>query len=71
MTIPREIKADPDNIEIGKDGLICEMGTNSGLLLPQVATEWNWDAKEFLNHTCEKAGLPNNSWKTGKCKFLY
>ena len=49
-------------IEIGRHGLIIEgMGT-SGLLLPQVATEWKWDASEFLTNCCLKAGLPPDSW---------
>ena len=34
----------------------------SGLLLPQVAVEWKWDAKEFLNQTCKKAGLAPDCW---------
>jgi uncharacterized protein (TIGR00296 family) len=37
------------------------MGT-SGLLLPQVATEWEWDAAEFLTNCCLKAGLPPDAW---------
>ena len=51
-----------DNIIIGEDGLIVEMGFSRGLLLPQVATENNMDAEEFLSHTCLKAGLSPNSW---------
>jgi uncharacterized protein (TIGR00296 family) len=52
----------PDMIQIGRHGLIVEgMGT-SGLLLPQVATEWKWDASEFLLNCCMKAGLPPDSW---------
>ena len=52
----------PDMIQIGRHGLIVEgMGT-SGLLLPQVATEWKWDASEFLLNCCLKAGLPPDSW---------
>jgi len=35
---------------------------SSGLLLPQVATEWKWDASEFLSNCCMKAGLPPDSW---------
>jgi len=55
-------KSLPDMIQIGRHGLIVEgMGT-SGLLLPQVATEWNWDASEFLLNCCLKAGLPPDSW---------
>jgi uncharacterized protein (TIGR00296 family) len=59
---PRERKMLPDLIEIGRHGLIIEgMGT-SGLLLPQVATEWKWDPSEFLTNCCLKAGLPPDSW---------
>ena len=36
---------------------------NSGLLLPQVAAEYGWDRKEFLEQTCLKANLPKNSYK--------
>ncbi|MFH1727327.1 MAG: AmmeMemoRadiSam system protein A [Pseudomonadota bacterium] len=50
-------------IEVGKHGIIIRSAYNSGLLLPQVATEWNWDREEFLSHTCEKAGLPMDAWK--------
>lgn len=56
---PREY---PKVIKIGKDGLIIEKGFRSGLLLPQVATENNMDAKEFLLHLCLKAGLPYTAW---------
>ena len=31
----------------------------SGLLLPQVATDYGWDRETFLEHTCAKAGLPS------------
>ena len=46
-----------DQIEIGKHGLLIYKDGHSGLLLPQVATEWGWDAKTFLEQTCLKAGL--------------
>ena len=48
---------------IGRDGLIIENNQNSGLLLPQVPKEYNWNVEEFLEHTCEKAGIAKNSWK--------
>jgi AMMECR1 domain-containing protein len=35
----------------------------SGLLLPQVATEFGWDRDTFLEHICLKAGLPKDVWK--------
>jgi len=49
-------------IEIGKDGLMIKDEFGSGLLLPQVAIEWKWNAKEFLNQTCRKAGLEPDCW---------
>lgn len=68
LTPPQTIKVNnpqeyPEKIKIGEDGLIVRFGYNSGLLLPQVPIEWGWDEQEFLEHTCEKAGLPRNCWK--------
>ena len=50
-------------IKVGRDGLIVRNGFNSGLLLPQVPVEYSWNEKEFLEYTCEKAGLPKDYWK--------
>jgi AmmeMemoRadiSam system protein A len=61
LTPPRPIR--PDEIEIGRHGLIARLGGRSGLLLPQVAPDWGWDAAEFLERTCEKAGLPRGAWR--------
>ncbi|MCK9632057.1 MAG: TIGR00296 family protein [Methanoregula sp.] len=66
LTVPEPLKGDPPerpgNVIVGRHGLIARgMGT-SGLLLPQVATEYGWDATTFLDHTCMKAGLPNRCW---------
>ncbi len=61
LTPPELIKCKPNEyekfIEIGRDGLIVRKGARSGLLLPQVPVEWNWNKKEFLEETCMKAGL--------------
>ena len=51
-----------EEIEVGKHGIYITQGLYSGLLLPQVATEYGWDRKSFLEHTCTKAGLPKESW---------
>jgi len=48
----------PEEIRIGTHGLYVRRGGLAGLLLPQVAEEWNWDAPEFLRRTYEKAGIP-------------
>jgi hypothetical protein len=54
---------DINEIEVGKHGIYIKQGWYSGLLLPQVATEYGWDRKTFLEHTCQKAGLPTQAWK--------
>jgi len=54
---------DVNEIQVGKHGIYIKQGWLSGLLLPQVATEYGWDRQTFLGHTCEKAGLPSNAWK--------
>ena len=55
----------PGDIEIGRHGLLVARDGRRGLLLPQVATEWKWDALTFLTETCRKAGLPPDAWKSG------
>lgn len=60
---PLERVRDFSEIKIGRDGLIIKLGMHSGLLLPQVATEYNWDVIEFLEQTCLKAGLGKNSYR--------
>ena len=60
---------DIEVIEIGTHGIIIEQGYFRGLLLPQVAVEYNWDRISFLKHTCKKAGLPENAWKDKNTKI--
>ena len=50
-------------ITIGKHGLLVKRGNIEGLLLPQVATDYKWDVPTFLQHTCQKAGLPPDAWQ--------
>ncbi|MCX7012453.1 MAG: AmmeMemoRadiSam system protein A [Candidatus Sumerlaeota bacterium] len=47
-----------DDIEVGRHGLLVETDYHRGLLLPQVATQYGWDATQFLRQTYVKAGLP-------------
>lgn len=68
---PLEPIRGPGDIEVGRHGLVVEQGWNRGLLLPQVATEWHWDAETFLAHTCRKAGLPMDAWKHGARLFRF
>mgnify|MGYP000273673691 FL=1 len=74
LTPPVEITVnDPmeylEKIKVGRDGLIISNSFSSGLLLPQVPVEYGWNVEEFLQHTCEKAGLEKNVWKNEKVKI--
>jgi AmmeMemoRadiSam system protein A len=53
----------PDEIVIGKHGLLVSSLFSRGLLLPEVAVEWGWDAERFLDETCRKAGLHAGTWR--------
>lgn len=53
----------PEQIVIGRDGLIIERGTHRGLLLPQVAERYEWSPAEFLDQTCRKAGMEPGCWR--------
>lgn len=61
----------PADVEIGRHGLLVEQGRQRGLLLPQVAVEWKWDAATFLNQTCRKAGLPVEGWRAGATAWRF
>jgi len=52
-----------DEIEVGRHGLYIRRGLRHGLLLPQVATEHQWDRFTFLQQTCWKANLPTTAWQ--------
>jgi AmmeMemoRadiSam system protein A len=54
-----------EDIEAGRHGLVVTLGSRRGLLLPQVAVEYGWDAPTFLQETCHKAGLPPDAWERG------
>jgi hypothetical protein len=70
LTPPSQIDPDPSMITVGKDGLCVERGISKGILLPQVATEWEWDAETFLCQACMKAGLPPDCWLDEKTKVF-
>jgi len=59
---PLEPCSGPQAIEIGRHGLVVDEGQCRGLLLPQVAVEWGWDAHTFVSKTCVKAGLRPDVW---------
>lgn len=54
---------DLSEIVIGTHGLYLKKGYRSGLFLPQVPVEQQWDRIEYLQHLCDKAGLPRGTWE--------
>jgi AmmeMemoRadiSam system protein A len=63
--------ADLDAITLGRHGLVVELGRHRGLLLPQVAIEWEWTREQFLTQTCIKAGLRSDAWKRGASVYRF
>ncbi len=55
----------PEQIEVGRHGLVVSLSNHRGLLLPQVPVEHGWDRTTFLEQTCRKAGLPTDAWEHG------
>ena len=61
LTPLKEVE-DINEIEVGVHGIYIVKGFYSGILLPQVATQYKWDRLTFLKETCHKAGLPSDAW---------
>ena len=68
---PEREAASTGEIEIGRHGLIVESNGRRGLLLPQVARDHGWDVETFLRHTCLKAALSPDAWRTGARIWLF
>ena len=67
LSVPQPLKATdrrdyPSKVAVGRDGLMVSNGWTSGLLLPQVATEFGMGPEEFLSQACMKAGLQPDAW---------
>jgi AmmeMemoRadiSam system protein A len=60
----------PEEVEVGKHGLLVEQGFHRGLLLPQVAVEHHLEREQFLRETCYKAGLPADAWQAPETRIF-
>jgi AmmeMemoRadiSam system protein A len=61
--------AGPEQIVIGRDGVVIRKSGRSAVFLPQVALEQGWNRDEMLDNLCLKAGLAVGSWRQG-AEFL-
>jgi AmmeMemoRadiSam system protein A len=60
----------PEDVEVGRHGLLISHQGRRGVLLPQVPVEHDWDREAFLDHTCLKAALPPGTWKKKNVELL-
>lgn len=60
---------DPDAFEPGIHGVMVERDGRRGLLLPEVATEFSWEAAQMFDVVCRKAGLPADAWRDPRTRF--
>lgn len=62
----------PEDIILGKHGIVVEQGFRRGVFLPEVAIEQGWDLPTTLTILCrEKAGLPGDAWKRGAKLYVF
>jgi hypothetical protein len=62
---------DWQKIELGRHGVIIRRGAQSGVFLPQVATDTGWTLEEFLSELCwQKAGLAPDCYKDKSTQIL-
>jgi len=61
LTPPEPIR--PEDVVVGRHGLLLSGEAAVGLLLPQVPVEQGWNREAFLDGLCVKAGLPVGSWR--------
>ena len=60
---PRKRIDSIDEIEIGKHGIYVQKGSKTGTYLPHVASQMNWNVKQFIDSCAkEKAGILFNNY---------
>lgn len=68
LTHPKKVD-DVKNIKVGRDGLIAKFDNYNGLLLPHVFAHYKCSIEQALSMTCDKAGLPEDYWRTEDVVF--
>lgn len=61
---------EPEEIEVGRHGLLLRSEAGSGLLLPQAAAGAGWGRDEYLAGVCLKAGLEPGAWRRPDVELL-
>ncbi|MDP8208866.1 MAG: AmmeMemoRadiSam system protein B [Candidatus Electryonea clarkiae] len=66
---PYKPVSSPEEIVVGRDGVMIKKSGKSAVYLPQVAPQQGWNREQMLDKLCQKAGLPAGSWRKG-AEFL-
>ncbi len=64
LTPPKPIEG-PEQIVLGKHGVLLQKGKAAAVFLPQVAPEQGWTLEQTLQRLSNKAHLPLDGWKQG------
>ncbi|MBW2529425.1 MAG: AmmeMemoRadiSam system protein B, partial [Deltaproteobacteria bacterium] len=64
LTVPTSVRG-PEEIVLGRHGIIVRKQARSAVFLPQVAPEQGWTLDETLTHLSRKAGLGADGWRQG------
>lgn len=68
LTPPQPIPR-PEAFEVGRHGIVLQLGGRRAVFLPQVAPEQGWDRETTLSHLARKAGLPPSAWTEPHVSF--
>jgi AmmeMemoRadiSam system protein A len=60
----------PEDVEVGRHGVLIRARGRGGLLLPQVAPEQGWNREQLLRGVCHKAGLPDDAWRSPDARLF-
>lgn len=60
---PLQTVARPEDIVVGRHGILLEKQGHKAVFLPQVASEQGWDLATTLGHLALKAGLGPHDWQ--------
>ncbi len=63
--------AGPEDVVLGRDGVVLRLDGCSAVFLPDVASEQGWSRDELLDQLCRKAGLRAGSWRRGAEFFIF
>ena len=67
---PMKQVSGPNDIVVGRDGVLLQKGGRSAVFLPQVAPEQGWGRDEMLDNLSQKAGMPAKAWREAGACFL-